>query len=78
MTSTSRIARNTLFLYFRQILIMFVSLYTVRVVLATLGAEDYGIYNVVAGVVVMFGFLSGAMATASQRFLSFELGRGDT
>ena len=77
-SSTSRIAKNTLFLYFRQILIMLVSLYTVRAVLATLGAEDYGIYNVVAGVVVMFGFLSGAMATASQRFLSFELGRGDT
>ena len=63
MTNTSRIAKNTLFLYFRQILIMLVSLYTVRAVLATLGAEDYGIYNVVAGVVVMFGFLSGAMAT---------------
>lgn len=77
-SSTSRIAKNTLFLYFRQILIMLVSLYTVRVVLATLGAEDYGIYNVVAGVVVMFGFLSGAMATASQRFFSFWLGRGDT
>lgn len=77
-SSTKRIARNTLMLYFRQILIMLVSLYTVRVVLSTLGAEDYGIYNVVAGVVVMFGFLSGAMATASQRFFSFELGRGDT
>ena len=77
-SSTRRIAKNTLMLYFRQILIMLVSLYTVRVVLATLGAEDYGIYNVVAGVVVMFGFLSGAMATASQRFFSFELGRGDT
>ena len=77
-SSSKRIAKNTLMLYFRQILIMLVSLYTVRVVLATLGAEDYGIYNVVAGVVVMFGFLSGAMATASQRFFSFELGRGDT
>ena len=48
---TRRIARNTLMLYFRQMLIMAVSLYTVRVVLNTLGAEDYGIYNVVAGVV---------------------------
>ena len=57
---------------------MAVSLYTVRVVLAVLGAEDYGIYNVVAGVVTMFGFLSGAMATASQRYFSFDLGRGDT
>ena len=78
MSNTFRIAKNTLALYFRQILIMLVSLYTVRVVLATLGAEDYGIYNVVAGVVTMFGFLSGAMATASQRYFSFDLGKGDT
>jgi len=56
---------------------MLVSLYTVRVVLNTLGAQDYGIYNVVAGVVTMFGFLRGAMATASQRYFSFELGRDD-
>ncbi|GHV72092.1 hypothetical protein AGMMS49928_27580 [Spirochaetia bacterium] len=77
MSNTSRIAKNTLMLYFRQILIMLVSLYTVRVVLETLGAEDYGIYNVVAGVVTMFGFLSGSMAGASQRFFSFEIGRGD-
>jgi O-antigen/teichoic acid export membrane protein len=77
MSNTQRIAKNTLMLYFRQILIMLVSLYTVRVVLETLGAEDYGIYNVVAGVVTMFGFLSGSMATASQRYFSFELGRED-
>ncbi|GHV72411.1 hypothetical protein AGMMS49928_29250 [Spirochaetia bacterium] len=76
-SNTQRIARNTLMLYFRQILIMLVSLYTVRVVLNTLGAEDYGIYNVVAGVVTMFGFLSGSMASASQRYFSFEIGRGD-
>jgi O-antigen/teichoic acid export membrane protein len=76
MSNTKRIAKNTLMLYFRQILTMLVSLYTVRVVLNTLGAEDYGIYNVVAGVVTMFGFLSGSMATASQRYFSFELGRG--
>ena len=56
--TTKRIAKNTLMLYFRQILIMIVSLYTVRVVLNTLGVEDYGIYNVVAGVVTMFSFLS--------------------
>ena len=77
MTNTSRIAKNTLMLYFRQILILLVSLYTVRVVLNTLGAEDYGIYNVVAGVVTMFSFLSGAMATASQRYFAFEMGRGN-
>jgi O-antigen/teichoic acid export membrane protein len=76
-SNTTRIAKNTLMLYFRQILIMLVSLYTVRVVLNTLGAEDYGIYNVVAGVVTMFGFLSNSMATATQRYLSFELGRNN-
>lgn len=76
--STKLIAKNTLMLYFRQILIMLVSLYTVRVVLAELGAEDYGIYNVVAGAVTMFGFLSGAMATASQRYLSFDMGKDDS
>lgn len=77
IVNTKRIAKNTLMLYFRQILIMLVSLYTVRVVLNVLGAEDYGIYNVVAGVVTMFSFLSGAMATASQRYFSFDLGKGD-
>jgi O-antigen/teichoic acid export membrane protein len=64
-------------LYFRQIIVMLVSLYTVRVVLETLGTEDYGIYNVVAGVVAMFGFLGNSMAAASQRYFSFEIGRGD-
>jgi O-antigen/teichoic acid export membrane protein len=76
-SNTTRIAKNTLMLYFRQILIMLVSLYTVRVVLETLGAEDYGIYNVVAGVVTMFGFLGASMSMATQRYLSFEIGRND-
>jgi O-antigen/teichoic acid export membrane protein len=76
-SNTTRIAKNTLMLYFRQILIMLVSLYTVRVVLNTLGAEDYGIYNVVAGIVSMFGFLNNSMANAAQRFFSVEIGRGD-
>ena len=74
---TRRIARNTLMLYFRQMLIMAVSLYTVRVVLNTLGAEDYGIYNVVAGVVTMFGFVNNTMATSTQRFLNFTIGKKD-
>jgi O-antigen/teichoic acid export membrane protein len=77
MSTTKRIAKNTIMLYFRQILIMLVSLYTVRVVLNTLGAEDYGIYNVVGGVVAMFGFLSGSMASTSQRYFSFEIGKGN-
>lgn len=77
-TNNKRVAKNTLFLYFRMILIMLVSLYTSRVILATLGIRDYGIYNVVAGVVTMFSFLNNSMSTATQRFLTFELGKGDT
>jgi O-antigen/teichoic acid export membrane protein len=76
-SNTTRIVKNTLMLYFRQVLIMMVGLYTVRVVLETLGAEDYGIYNLVGGVVAMLGFISDTMASASQRFFSFELGRKD-
>lgn len=72
-----RIAKNTLMLYIRMLFSMAVSLYTSRVVLNTLGVEDYGIYNVVGGVVSMLGFLNGAMATSTQRYLTFELGRGD-
>ncbi|TSA27728.1 lipopolysaccharide biosynthesis protein [bacterium] len=64
-------------LYFRMLLTMFVSLFTVRIVLNTLGVVDYGIYNVVGGIVVMFSFLSGTMASASQRFFAFELGRNN-
>lgn len=72
-----RIAKNTLFLYFRQILTMLVSLYTVRVVLKVLGVQDYGIYNVVGGIVTMFGFLNGTMSSATQRYLSFYMVRDD-
>jgi O-antigen/teichoic acid export membrane protein len=64
-------------LYFRMILTMLVSLYTSRVVLNTLGVEDYGTYNVVGGVVTMFGFFNGSMGSATQRFLSFEIGQKD-
>lgn len=75
--NNNRIAKNTLFLYGRMILIMAVSLYTSRVVLATLGTEDFGIYNVVGGFVVLFSFLNTAMVSSIQRFLNFEMGRGD-
>ncbi|HHX71149.1 MAG TPA: lipopolysaccharide biosynthesis protein [Gallicola sp.] len=64
-------------LYFRMILTMIVSLYTSRVILNTLGVEDYGIYNVVGGVVSMFAFFNSAMSSATQRFLSYEIGKGD-
>lgn len=76
--NSRRIARNTALLYFRMFLTMLVSLYTSRVVLNALGVEDYGIYNVVGGVVAMFGFLNAAMSTATQRYITFALGRGDS
>ena len=76
-SKSAKIAKNTLFLYFRQALIMLVSLYTVRVVLETLGETDYGLYNVIAGVVTMFSFLMGSMAVASQRYFSVDLGKND-
>lgn len=75
--NNKRIAKNTLFLYFRQILVMAVSLYTVRVVLDVLGEENYGIYNVVGGFVAMFNILSGALSVAISRFITYEMGQPD-
>ncbi|MFT4071745.1 MAG: oligosaccharide flippase family protein [Dysgonamonadaceae bacterium] len=77
-SNNRRIAKNTMMLYFRMIIIMGVQLYTVRIVLDVLGASDYGLYNVVGGVVSMLAFLSGTMSTASQRYFAFEIGRGDS
>ncbi len=71
-----KIARNTLLLYTRMAVLLIVGLYTSRVVLAALGEDDYGIYNVVGGVVAMFSIVSGAMSSAISRFITFELGRG--
>ena len=73
----SRIVQNTLLLYSRMLLIMAVTLYTSRVVLGILGLEDFGIYNIVGGVVVLFSFVNNAMTTATQRFLNFSLGKND-
>lgn len=75
--NSKRIAKNTIFLYIRMLLTMAVSLYTSRVVLATLGIEDFGIYNVVGGVVTMFAFLNGTISGVTQRYLTYELGTGD-
>ena len=76
-TSNSLIAKNTLFLYMRMIVVMLVTLYTSRLVLATLGVEDYGIYQVVGGLVGMFTILSGSLSVSTSRFLTFALGKGD-
>ena len=75
--NTKRIAKNTLMLYVRMLFSMLVSLYTSRVVLNTLGVEDYGIYNVVGGFVAMFSLVSNSLSASVSRFLTFELGRGD-
>lgn len=69
----SKIAKNTILLYLRQIILIIISLYTSRVILAVLGIEDYGVYNVVGGIVLMFSFITTTMASASQRFLSYDL-----
>lgn len=76
-TNNQRIAKNTILLYFRMILLMAVTLYTSRVVLATLGIEDYGIYNVVGGFIGMLAFLNGAMCGCTQRFITIALGKGN-
>lgn len=70
-----RILQNTLFMYVRMFIIMLISLYTSRIVLNTLGISDYGIYNVVGGIVVMFSFLNSAMSASTQRFLTIEIGK---
>lgn len=76
-SNNKRIARNTILLYIRMLVMMIISLYTSRVVLQALGVEDYGIYNVVGGVVSMFTILSGSLSTAISRYITFELGRDD-
>lgn len=75
--SNKRIAKNTLLLYVRMLVLMVISLYTSRIVLQTLGIKDYGILNVVYGIVVLFTFVNGALTTGTQRHLSYELGKKD-
>lgn len=72
-----RIAQNTILLYFRMFLMMFIGLYTSRVILQSLGVDDFGIYNVVGGFVVMFGALSGSLSNAISRFVQVELGKNN-
>nr|WP_299201956.1 MATE family efflux transporter [uncultured Brumimicrobium sp.] len=77
MSTSKTIAKNTLFLYFRMFLVMGVTLYMSRIVLDQLGVTDYGIYSLVGGIVAMFGFLNSSMSSATQRYLSFDLGKKD-
>ena len=75
--NSRRIARNTLLLYFRMFLLMLIGLFTSRVVLRTLGIDDYGVYNVVGGVVTVFTFLTTSISAAISRYLAVGLGEGD-
>ncbi len=74
--NNKRIAKNTIFLYMRTLLLMFISLFTSRIILNVLGVEDYGIYNVVGGFVALFSIITGTLTTAISRYLTFELGKG--
>ena len=78
MSENKRIAKNSLFLFARMFVTLAVVLYTSRVILSALGVSDFGIYNVVGGIVTMFIFINTAMVNSTQRFLTFELGRKDT
>lgn len=75
--NNKRIAKNTIMLYFRMMFLMLISLYTSRIILKTLGVEDFGIYNVVGGFVAFMGFLNGAISSSTSRYITFALGKGD-
>lgn len=77
ISANKRIAKNTLFMYFRMIFVMVASLFTSRIVLKSLGVVDYGVYGVVGGFVGMFSIFSNSMSVAIQRFITFELGKGN-
>lgn len=76
-TNSSRIARNTIFLYIRSFIVLLITLYTSRVILRVLGVEDYGIYNVVGGVITMIGFLNQTMMATFQRYYNYQMGKHD-
>ena len=77
MGSKKVIVKNTLYLYIRMFIVMATSIYTSRVILQTLGAEDYGIYSVVGGIVAIMGVLNGVLSSSTSRFLTYELGKND-
>lgn len=77
MSTTTRIIKNTGFLYLKMGVTVFISLYTTRLILASLGASDFGIFNIIGGAIVMLGFLNSTMANATQRFMSYAEGEGN-
>lgn len=77
MSTANRVIKNTGFLYAKMCITMFISLYTTRLILNSLGASDFGIFNIVGGAIAMLGFLNAAMASATQRFMSYSEGEGN-
>ena len=77
MNASARVIKNTSYLYAKMGITMFISLYTTRLILNSLGASDFGIFNIVGGAIAMLGFLNGAMASATQRFMNFAEGAGE-
>lgn len=77
ISDNKRIAKNTLFLYLRMFVTLIVTLYTSRVIIKTLGIDDFGIYSIVGGIVVLFSFISTSLRSSTQRFVSYELGLGE-
>ena len=78
LTDNKRLAKNTLLLYLRMFVMMGISVFTSRVILGTLGVSDYGVYNVVAGAIMMVGFIKSSFASASSRFITISIGKGDS
>lgn len=74
-SSNQRLAKNTLLLYMRTVAVMTISIFTSRVILQSLGIDDYGTYNIIGGFVAMFSLLGGTLVTATQRFINMELGK---
>ena len=77
MSKNGRIAKNTGFLYLRSLFILLINLYTSRVVLSTLGVDDYGLFSVIGGVIGMLGFVNQTMQSTYQRYLNVEMGKGN-
>ena len=77
-SDNKRIAKNTIFLYLRSFLMMAIGLFSSRVILQALGVDDYGLYGAIGSIVAMFTMINGTLAVGTSRFLTFELGKGDS
>lgn len=77
LEKNKQIAKNTMFMYFRMLLILGISLYTSRIVLNVLGIEDFGIYNLVNGIIISFSFINNSLVSSAQRYMSYALGENN-